>query len=240
MDDRFRVFAQFEEPDLKDKARIRHRVNQIALRVFTGNRIQDRFVRELAKRKAVSLKEVLESFEFHFRVRRRVRTPDMADLCCGHGLTGVLFALMERKVERVWCVDRRRPGTFDPIMEAAAVLGPWVRDKVRYVEADVREVQLPPQTTVLGVHACGRRTDWCIDAARRLGGSIAVMPCCYTSAGKEGPQVLRDQLGLDTAMDIDRTYRLEAMGLTVHWSAIPKAISPMNRILIGWKPPRQP
>ena len=88
--------------------------------------------------------------------------------------------------------------TLAPILEAAVSLAPCVEDKVRYVEADLREVELPPLTSVLGVHACGGRTDWCIDVARRLGGPIAIMPCCYTSAAKQGPRVLREQLGRAT------------------------------------------
>ncbi len=236
MDDRFRAFAQFNDPDLASKARVRHRVSETALRFFPGTRLQDRFVRELALRQAVSVKELLESFEVHHRVRRRVRQRRVADLCCGHGLTGVLFALAERQVEEVICVDRRRPSTFDRILEAAVAVGPWVADKVRYVEGDAARVALEPGTAVLGVHACGGRTDLCIEVARRLGGPVAVMPCCHHGRGPHAPAALHEHLGTELALDVDRTYRLEAMGLSVDWSFIPRAITPMNRILIGWRP----
>lgn len=236
MDDRFRAFPQFNTPDLASRARVRHRVSEVGLEVFTGTRLLDRFARELALRQAVSVKELLESFEFHHRVRRRVRQPRLADLCCGHGLTGVLFALAEREVEEVICVDRRRPGTFGRILEAAVATGPWVADKVRYVEADARKIEMEPGTAVLGVHACGGRTDVCIDIARRTGGPVAVMPCCYHGPAPNAPVALHEHLGTEVALDIDRTYRIEAMGLHVDWAFIPRAITPMNRILIGWRP----
>ena len=40
-------------------------------------------------------------------------------------------------------------------------------------------------------------------------------------------------LGADVAYDVDRTYKMEAMGLRVRWRDIPDAITPMNRVLIG-------
>lgn len=233
MDDRFRAFPQFEQPALKEKARVRHRVSKVALQVFTGDRLQDRFVRALAERRAVSLKEVLESFEFHHRVRKRVRAPVMADLCCGHGLTGFLFALMEREVQQVWCVDHQRPASFDPILEAAVEVGPWVRDKVRYVQTDVRTVELPGGASVIGVHACGDRTDVCLDVAERLGGAVAVMPCCHEEGAVPGLRAVARAHDPALASDIQRTYRMVGMGLDVEWLFIPQAISPKNRILVG-------
>jgi hypothetical protein len=35
------------------------------------------------------------------------------------------------------------------------------------------------------------------------------------------------------AVDIDRTYGLEAQGYAVRWTAIPRAVTVMNRILIA-------
>ena len=45
-------------------------------------------------------------------------------------------------------------------------------------------------------------------------------------------------LGRALATDIHRTYRLEAAGYQVDWSAIPRAITPMNRIMVAWYPNR--
>ena len=57
--------------------------------------------RELAAVRALDSKEFFEATEFYQRVRKRVRRPIMIDLACGHGLVGLLFACLERVVEKV-------------------------------------------------------------------------------------------------------------------------------------------
>ena len=237
-DDRFRVFPQFNDPALAEHARSKQRVGALVHALFTGDRLPDRFARALAERRAINLKELLESFELYERVRKRVRAKHVVDLCCGHGLTGLLFALGERSVEQVFLVDQRRPASFDGILAAAVSVAPWVAEKVRFLEMSVEDAapSLPRGATVLGVHACGSRTDLCIDVAEQLGGAVALMPCCYRSAKREGPAALYHQLGRALAVDIHRTYRLERLGLKVDWSAIPRAVTPMNRVMIGWQP----
>ena len=53
----------------------------------------------------------------------------VADLCCGHGLAGLLFAIFEREVERVHLVDRERPASADLILQAAADVAPGRRPR---------------------------------------------------------------------------------------------------------------
>ncbi len=235
MTDRFRVFPQFDQPEYARYASSRSRLEQLILPAFPGDRLQDKLVRGLIERRAINLKEVLESFEFHHRVRRRVRRPVMADLFCGHGLTGLLFAASERSVERVVLVDKRRPPSFDVILHVVCSLAPWVRDKVEYREVLVEEAELDPGTALLAVHACGERTDVAIELAERLGGPVALMPCCYRSAPRTGPRGLIDALGATVAIDVQRTYRLEGAGLQVDWTEVPRAITPMNRVIVGWR-----
>lgn len=59
------------------------------------------------------------------------------------------------------------------------------------------------------------------------------MPCCYHQTASDGPRVLRRQLGRPLSTDIHRTYRLQSAGYAIEWSAVPEAITPMNRIIIG-------
>jgi hypothetical protein len=204
-------------------------------RHFPGEGMPDRFARALARGRAVPVKEVFESFEFFGRVRKRVRAPVVADLCAGHGLTGVLFALFERSVERVVCLDQRRTESFETVLEAAISVGPWVRDRVVYETAklgDAAEV-LDPGTSIVGVHACGTHTDTCLDVAVALGSNAAVMPCCYPHRRCRAPATIVQHFGGDVAFDIDRTYRMEREGYRVRWDGIPTAITPMARILIA-------
>ena len=94
-------------------------------------------------------------------------------------------------------------------------------------------IELPSGAGVVAVHACGLVTDIALAASFRAGGPVAVMPCCHTSARRHGIAGLRDAIGTRLAVDVDRTYRMEAAGLRVEWTAIPARITPMNRIMIG-------
>ncbi|MFT4625969.1 MAG: hypothetical protein ACI8PZ_004640 [Myxococcota bacterium] len=232
-DDRFRAFPTFDDPAQGQYARSRHRLGPVAEALFPEAHLSHRFARALGARRAVNVKELLESFEFHHRVRRRVRSTVLADLGCGHGLTGILFALAERQVERVILVDRRRPASVDAILAAAVEVAPWVADKVSFIESELSEVDLPDGAAVVAVHACGAFTDQALDTAFRAGGPVAVMPCCYATARRRAVEGLREALGTRLAVDVDRTYRMEAAGLRVQWTAIPAAITPMNRVMIG-------
>ena len=207
---------------------------------FPTNSLADRFARALSARQAIDIKEYCESFEFFTRTRRHLRQSTVADLCCGHGLTGILYAIFEREVERVDLVDRIRPRSFSRVFEAAQSVAPWVSQKVVFHEMAMSQYDPGPATSLLGVHACGLRTDRCISLAleRRL--PVAVMPCCYSPTGY-GPRdrVFDESLGVALAIDIDRTYALRNAEYSVRWKAIPRAVTPMNRIILGLPRPSE-
>ncbi len=234
----FRAFRSFEDPALAWAASSRFNLDEKSAPRFRGDAVAERIVAALARRRAIKVKEVLESFETFERVRRRLRAARVADLCCGHGLTGLLFAVYEREVEEVVLLDRRKPPKADLVLEAVAEVAPWVPDKVRWIEAKVAGAarHLAPGTSVVAIHACGARTDRAMDAAMEVRGHVAVIPCCYTRTAKDAPRALREALGVEVTADIDRTYRLERAGYAVTWSAIPAAITPMNRLLVARAP----
>jgi hypothetical protein len=229
----FRALPRFNEPELRRLARSRYLVGDAAAVAFPGTDLRARFARALCEAQAINLKELLESFEFHDRVRRRIRRPRMADLACGHGLTGILFALLERTVEHVVLVDTAKPKSFERLVDVAESVGPHVRAKLRYLEEPLEEAELPADASLLAVHACGLRTDRCLDRAIEASRPIAAMPCCYRRTAREVPSAVKDALGAELATDVHRTYRLEKARYRVDWAAIPQAITPMNRILVA-------
>ncbi|MEL6431753.1 MAG: hypothetical protein AAFR54_21460, partial [Planctomycetota bacterium] len=97
---------------------------------FEGDAPLARLARALCARSALPVKELFEAAEVFALARKRVRAPVVADLCCGHGLGGILFGLMERTVEHVLLVDRVRPASADVLLDAADEVAPWVRPKV--------------------------------------------------------------------------------------------------------------
>lgn len=234
----FKAFRRFNDDSLQAHTGSRARLDDSRLEHFPGDGLPDKLARELCRRKAFPTKELFESFEFFERVRRRLRRPQVADLCCGHGLTGILFAVFEPQVERVTLVDRRRPPSYDVVLEAVTAVAPWAADKVRFLEISVNEAKthLTRSCAIIAVHACGVRTDRCIDLALHLQSPIALMPCCYAQTAKTAPRCLRRGLGPALATDVHRTYRLDAAGYDVDWTAVPRAITKMNRVLVGLPP----
>ena len=200
---------------------------------FQTDSLQDTFLREIASTKLLSIKEVLESFEFFSRIRKSTKTQLMADLCCGHGLLGILFAMFERTVDRVLLVDKSANPNRSKLLAIAEQVAPWVGQKI---ENHVSTIEtnadwIVPGCAIVSAHACGVLSDLCIDIAIETGGPIAILPCCYPRSKCPAPLALQTRFGPETAFDIDRTYRLEAAGFQVRWAEIPPVITPMNRIL---------
>lgn len=235
---KFRVFRGFNDEDLAWAARSRFRLDRRSAQHFKGERLAERIVWALAERRAISVKETLESFETFSRVRRRLRAPRMADVCCGHGLTGLLFASAEKMVDEVILIDHVKPPKAELILEAVIEAAPWVESKVTWIEDEITHASkhLAPHTSVVAVHACGVRTDRALEAAAAVQGNVAVVPCCYAQTTRDAPLALRENLGNELATDIHRTYWLESQGYVTDWSSIPVAITPKNRIIIGTRP----
>lgn len=232
----FQFFRQLNEVGDRSWVASRSRLGRtLAERAFGSDSLQDRLVRALAAARVLPIKEILECGELFERVRDEVRAEQMADLCCGHGLLGILFALFERRVQHVLLLDRHEPPSHAKLLACALQVGPWIEGKVSFRQARIRDVRdvLAPGTAIVSAHACGVLTDQCLDSAIALGGAIAVLPCCYPQRACPAPLAVQLALGHALAHDVDRTYRLEQAGYHVRWTTIPPEITPMNRVLIG-------
>lgn len=213
-----------------------------AARHFPSASLQDKLVRQIGQQRALPIKEILECGELFERVRHKLRSPVVADLCCGHGLLGILFAIFERRVERVLLLDPRQPPSHQKLLQCALRVAPWIEDKITYRRQAITapDLRLPQGASIVSAHACGSLSDHCLDLAIASRGAVAVMPCCYPQRACPAPRSLQQALGLETAFDIDRTYRLEAAGFTTHWTSIPAVITPMHRIIIARPKPTGP
>ena len=200
---------------------------------FKSDSLQDKLIRALAVDNLLPIKEVLECFEYFHRIRKQTRATVIADLCCGHGLLGILYAVFERKVELVLLVDKTEPPSRMKVIKAIARVAPWIEAKVENKACKISPNVdwLPKGTAIISAHACGTLSDLCIGMALVSKGPMAILPCCYPKQSCQAPDSLRYALGFETAFDIDRTYRLEEADFQTKWSYIPKAISPMNRII---------
>ena len=233
---RFKFFPQLNDLDRKEWLSSRQKFHSgITKEYFKSISLQDKFLQEIAAQRLLPVKEVLESFEFFTRIRKPVRSNVVADLCCGHGLLGILFAMFERDVDRVLLIDRNEPESRAKLIVAASKVAPWITEKIDNREAKIslEDDWIKPGTTIVSAHACGVLSDLCIEIAIKSEGPLAILPCCYPRSACKAPLSLQTQMGIETAFDIDRTYRLENAGYSIRWGTIPAEITPMNRIIYG-------
>lgn len=170
------------------------------------------------------------------------------DLCSGHGLTGMLFAACNppgrlKASMRVLLVDRNEPQSHSILRNILSEVCPWVNeDTVQFVEADLDDYvtkSLVDDATdeasiIISTHACGSLTDDVIGyAVESRAASVSVMPCCYTGTAKGTPYGVQRMFGVSASADIKRSFVLHDNGYHVDFAAIPKAITPMNRLIVA-------
>ncbi|QEG25195.1 methyltransferase [Mariniblastus fucicola] len=236
---RFKFFPQLNDLEQTQWLGSRQKFHAVLAEEYFGtDSLQDKFLQAIAAERLLPIKEVLESFEFFTRIRKSTRQSTVADLCCGHGLLGILFAMFERDVERVILIDQNEPESRQKLIAAASRVAPWIEAKLQNHSAKIGidGSWIETGMAVVSAHACGVLSDLCIDIAIKSGGPIAILPCCYPKSACSAPLSLQTQFGMETAFDIDRTYRLEAAGYRIRWGSIPEEITPMNRIIYGRTP----
>ena len=136
---------------------------------------------------------------------------------------------------------------------------------ITYLETDVRQLMplagdvedanalalrrlllphLPPnqahataRVALTAVHACGTLTDTCLALASAADcDAMAALPCCFTGTAASVPYGVRRLLGVSAAADVRRAFVLEDGGrYAVDFSAVPLAVTPVNRILVAVK-----
>lgn len=233
----FKFFPQLNNVAYRGWMNSRSGASNSILECFQSQSLQDRLASRILLESTIPMKEVLECCEFFARIRKDVRAECVVDLCCGHGLLGILFAIFEKKTDRVILLDKTTPPSRLELLKSAAELAPWINDKITQIESSIETPGkwLEPGSAIVSAHACGRLSDQCITCAIKSGGPIGILPCCYPRSACPAPLSLQSALGLEMAYDVDRTYRLKTAGYHVRWSLIPEDITPMNRVITGKK-----
>ena len=85
---------------------------------------------------------------------------------------------------------------------------------------------------LVSVHACGVRTDRVLELAIANQVPVAVMPCCHPVGTSRAPFAVKQALQ-HMAVDVDRTYQMEAAGFDVRWSSVSERITRMNRVILA-------
>lgn len=176
------------------------------------------------------------------------------DLCSGHGLTGLLFIACNPPGRfpdtdlRAVLVDQFEPKSHGILRDCISDICPWVKESVSFQTMPLEEYALRTvkerisdsedmqceATIIISTHACGSLTDKVLSHATSIeAASIAVMPCCYTGTDSGVPYGVRRILGVGLSADVERSFYLQEHKYLVDFASVPRAITPMNRIIVA-------
>ena len=204
-------------------------------RHFTKETLFDRVARAVCEAECLPRKELYETWEVARRVIRRFRGGRFVDLAAGHGLLAYVMCLLDPSSEGAIAADKSRPLSAGRLHDALVERWPQLTSKVRYIETDIRDVEVRSTDAVLSVHACGALSDRVLDLAISAKARVAILPCCHSKRHSNTGGLL-GWMDPSLAIDVTRAARLAAAGYRVHTAMIPETITPKARLLFGHPP----
>jgi hypothetical protein len=97
---------------------------------------------------------------------------------------------------------------------------------------DLGEIDLLSGDVVVSAHACGGLTDMILARAVEARARVAVLPCCHDLETCDAAG-LGHWMAPDLAVDAVRAVKLRGAGYEIYTAAIPAAVTPKNRLLMG-------
>ncbi len=199
---------------------------------FEGDTLFQRVARKVCEAECLPRKELFEAWEVARRTRRRFRGGRVLDLACGHALLAHLLLLLDDSSASALAIDTRLPSSAIEISRSLTEEWPRLAGRVELVQGELSSVEARTDDLLVSCHACGSLTDEVLSRAIAVGARVAVLPCCHAKAENDRGG-LGGWLDVALAIDVTRAGRLRAHGYTVHTQAIPAAITPKNRLLLG-------
>lgn len=129
-------------------------------------------------------------------------------------------------------VDKVLPPSSDKLHRVLVEQWPRLSGRVALVQSELGAVDILATDVVVSSHACGALTDFVLERAAAARARVAVLPCCHDLASGDAGGLsgwLEDPL----AIDVMRASRLRERGYQIWTQAIPAAITPKNRLLLG-------
>lgn len=200
--------------------------------LFIGDTLFDKIARTVCQAGTLPRKELYEAWETARRVRRKFRGGRILDLACGHGLLAHIMLILDDSSSMALAVDNRIPENAVKLSERLMQQWPRLKDRIRWVNEPIENIQACPDDIIVSAHACGPLTDQVLDMAIKAGSKVAVLPCCHDTK-KCNTYQLEGWMDSSLAIDAGRAFRLHSAGFEVFTQTIPDQITPKNRLLIA-------
>jgi len=199
---------------------------------FPGGTLFDRVARAVCHAGCLPRKELYEAWEVARRVRRLFRGGRVVDLGGGHGLLAQALLILDDTSPGALVADKALPPSASKLHEVLVQAWPRLEGRVEFVATGLDAVEIQATDLVVSSHACGNLTDVVLNRAITASARVAVLPCCHhLRTGDAGG--LAGWVDRATAIDIVRAVGLTRRGYRIWTQAIPGAITPKNRLLIG-------
>jgi Methyltransferase domain len=199
---------------------------------FPDSTLFDRIARAVCRAGCLPRKELYESWEVARRVRRLLRGGRVVDLGGGHGLLAHVMLLLDDSSPHAVVVDATLPSSHARLHEVMVKAWPRLTDRVTFETVPFECFAVAASDVVVSSHACGALTDGVLDLAIGARARVAVLPCCHDRRRCASGD-LSGWMADDLAIDAVRAMRLQQHGYRIWTKAIPAAITPRNRLLIG-------
>lgn len=210
----------------------RNRLTDKLLHKFSGDTLFDAIARAVCRAGCLPRKELYEAWEVARRVRRRFRGGRIVDLACGHGLLAQILLLLDDSSPEALAIDLRIPRSAATLAVSLSDVWSRLQNRIRFLETNLRDVNLHHDDLIVSAHACGGLTDLILERAVEARARVAVLPCCHDlkDADLGG---LEGWMDGPLAMDAVRVSRLRSQGYRVFTQQIPGDITPKNRLLLA-------
>jgi hypothetical protein len=214
----------------------RGRLTERDLDRFPDQTLFHRIARAVCHAGCLPRKELYEAWETARRVRRLFRGGRIVDLGGGHGLLAQVLLLLDDSSPSAVVVDKALPRSSGRLHDALVAAWPRLSGRIIFLQRALDDVEILSSDIVVSSHACGSLTDVVLARAAAARARVGVLPCCHDLARSEAGE-LTGWIDGALAIDVGRAVRLKQQGYRVWTRAIPDAITPKNRLLLG-APPR--
>lgn len=211
----------------------RNVLNRHTAQRFPGDTLFDKVARAVCEAECMPRKELFEAWETARRVRRLMRGGHIMDLAAGHGLVAAILLILDNSSEAATCIDIKQPPSHERVLTALEKHWPRLKNRIQFMEARIEDAEVPEESLLVSVHACGVLTDQVLDLALETNSRVAVLPCCH-DLRKCDTGALAGWMDGPLAVDSMRVFRLQRAGYKVQTAHIPEDITPKNRLLMAW------
>lgn len=178
------------------------------------------------------LEEILRECNIDLRHLRKVsefygisssflgKSKKVYDFCCGNGLFGFYFALVNPNIEVVQ-LDIRLSNKYRRLKDEIEKINKI--ENCRIILSDVRKFIPEQDFSLYGIHSCGELSEIIVNLALKMKLPFSIIPCCQEKNSKYGRVYFENKL----------YQRVIDSGYDIKVDFVSKKITKANKLIMG-------